>query len=368
MTADEIIPLEAEIRRRILSSGAMPVAQYMKLCLTHPEHGYYMTRDPLGTAGDFTTAPEISQMFGELIGLWAAAVWRAMGSPHRVQLIELGPGRGTMMLDALRAARVMPEFHSAIELHMVEISPTLEHLQRRTLSAAEVPSSWHRSIEEIPDAPSIILANEFFDALPIQQAVMCADGWHERVVKIGEDDNFHFSIARDPLPLFEEFLPSGMRGARIGEVFEWRADKTAGELGRRIARSGGAALILDYGHTETAIGDTLQAVSGHEFANPLLAPGLVDLTAHVDFAALAKAAERAGARVHGPLSQGEFLRRLGIEERAAALRAGAPPEYASTIDAAQERLTSDDRAGMGRLIKVIALTGPPPAAVPGFEP
>jgi SAM-dependent MidA family methyltransferase len=367
MTADEIIPLEAEIRRRIQSSGPMSVAQYMELCLAHPEHGYYMTRDPLGTAGDFTTAPEISQMFGELIGLWAAAAWRAMGSPENVRLIELGPGRGTMMLDALRAARVMPEFHSAIELRMVEISSTLEHLQRRTLSAIEVPARWHRSIEDVPDGPSIILANEFFDALPINQAVMCADGWHERVVKIGEDDNLHFSIGRDPIPLFDEFLPSGLRRAKIGEIFEWRGNETAGELARRVVRSGGAALILDYGHTETAIGDTLQAVGGHEFANPLLAPGLVDLTAHVDFQALAQAAERMGARVHGPLPQGEFLRRLGIEQRAAALRAGAPPEYASTIDAAHDRLTSDDHIGMGRLFKAIAVTGPKLSILPGFE-
>jgi SAM-dependent MidA family methyltransferase len=367
MTADEIIPLEAEIRRRIRNSGPMAVKQYMELCLTHPEHGYYMTRDPFGAAGDFTTAPEISQMFGELIGLWAAAAWRAMGSPESFQLIELGPGRGTMMLDALRAAKVTPEFRSAIKLHLVEVSSMLERLQRHTMSAAEVPVWWHRSIEEAPEGPSIILANEFFDALPVHQAVMCADGWHERVVKIGEDDNFHFSIDRDPIPLFDEFLPRGLRSAKIGEIFEWRDAQTAGEIARRVVRSGGAALILDYGHTETTIGDTLQAVGGHEFANPLLAPGLVDLTAHVDFQALSRAAERMGARVHGPLPQGEFLLGLGIKERAAALRAGAPLEYASTIETAYARLTNDDRTGMGRLFKVIALTSPKLAALPGFD-
>jgi SAM-dependent MidA family methyltransferase len=367
MTAEDIIPLEAEIRRRIQSGGPMPVAQYMALCLTHPEHGYYTRHDPLGASGDFTTAPEISQMFGELIGLWAAAVWRAMGSPQGVQLIELGPGRGTMMLDALRAAKVMPEFHSTIVLHMVEISAALERLQREALSATDVSAHWHGAIEDVPDGPSIILANEFFDALPVHQAVMCADGWHERVVKIGEDDNFHFSIDRDPIPLFDEFLPAGMRSAKIGEIFEWRSERPVLELARRVVRFGGAALILDYGHAQSAIGDTLQAVGRHEFADPLLAPGLVDLTAHVDFQALAQAARGMDARVHGPLPQGEFLRRLGIEQRAAALAASAGQEYASTLHAACERLTNDDRTGMGRLFKAVALTAPQLQVLPGFE-
>jgi NADH dehydrogenase [ubiquinone] 1 alpha subcomplex assembly factor 7 len=339
----------------------------MALCLTHPEHGYYTSRDPLGASGDFTTAPEISQMFGELIGLWAAAAWRAMGSPANVRLVELGPGRGTMMQDALRAAKVMPDFRAAIVLHMIEISPALERLQRQALTVGDVPVSWHRSIEEVPDGPVIILANEYFDALPVHQAVMCADGWHERVVKIGEDNKFHFSIDRDPIPLFDEFLPSGLRAAKIGEIFEWRADKTALELGRRVVRSGGVALIIDYGHTESAIGDTLQAVGGHAFADPLGAPGLVDLTAHVDFQALAQAAEGMGARVHGPLLQAEFLRRLGIEQRAAALEAGAPEQYAITIRAALERLTNEERTGMGRLIKAIALSSPKLDSLPGFE-
>jgi NADH dehydrogenase [ubiquinone] 1 alpha subcomplex assembly factor 7 len=363
----EIAPLEAEIRRRIAVGGPMPVAHYMELCLTDPERGYYARRDPFGVAGDFTTSPEISQMFGELIGLWAAATWRAMGSPGALNLVELGPGRGTMMVDVLRAARVMPDFRAAIGVHLIEISPALERLQRRGLSGADVPVSWHRSIEQVPEGPLIVLANEFFDALPIRQAVMCADGWHERVIKIGEDDKLHFSIDRDPIPLFDKLLPSALRAAKIGEIFEWRADNIALEIGRRVVRSGGAALIIDYGHGESAIGDTLQAVGGHEFAEPLLAPGLVDLTAHVDFQALAQAAEGMGARLHGPLPQGEFLRRLGIEERAAALKAAAPPDYAGTIDAALARLTSEDRTGMGRLFKAIAVANPKLDLLPGFE-
>jgi NADH dehydrogenase [ubiquinone] 1 alpha subcomplex assembly factor 7 len=365
--AGEAVSLETEIRRRIEIAGPMAVAQYMGLCLTHPRHGYYTTRDPLGAAGDFTTAPEISQMFGELIGLWTAAAWRAMESPSSIRLVELGPGRGTMAQDMLRAAKVMPDFRAAVAIHMVEISPALERLQRMALASADVPVSWHRTIEEVPDGPLIVLANEFFDSLPLHQAVMCADGWHERVVKIGEDSKLHFSIARDPIPLFDEFLPAGIGDAKIGEIFEWRDDKTARDLGRRIARAGGVALIIDYGHAKSAIGDTLQAVSGHGFADPLVTPGQVDLTGHVDFQALAEAAEGSGARVHGPITQAEFLRRLGIEERAAALKAGAPQEYATAIQAALVRLTDEDRTGMGRLIKAVALSSPTLSLLPGFE-
>ena len=366
MTADEMSPLERQIRRRIEIAGPMAVAQYMELCLTHAKHGYYTSHDPLGAAGDFTTAPEISQMFGELLGLWTAAAWRALGSPAKVHLVELGPGRGTMMLDALRAAKVMPEFRAAIALHMVEISPALERLQRQAL-AAEVPTSWRHAIGDVPEGPLIVLANEFFDALPVHQAVMCADGWHERVIKIGEDDKLHFSIARDPIPLFDELLPGGLSAVKIGEIFEWRDDKIALEIGRRIAHSDGVALIIDYGHVESAIGDTFQAVRRHDFADPLVSPGRIDLTAHVDFQALAQAAEGMRARVHGPVEQGEFLRRLGIEQRAAALKAGAPPEYAAAIEAALARLTSTERTGMGRLIKAMALSSPKIEVLPGFE-
>src|SRR5262245_43632560 len=216
--AEERSPLEAEIRRRIAQGGPLPVAQFMELCLTDPEHGYYITRDPLGASGDFTTSPEISQMFGELIGIWAAAAWRSMGSPENVRLVELGPGRGTLMLDALRAAKVMPEFRAAIVAHLIEVSPVLETLQRLALGSSDVPVSWHKSLNEVADGPLIVIANEFFDALPVHQAVMCADGWHERVVKIGEDDKLTFSIARDPIPLFDEFLPEEMRPAKIGEI------------------------------------------------------------------------------------------------------------------------------------------------------
>jgi SAM-dependent MidA family methyltransferase len=271
------------------------------------------------------------------------------------------------MLDALRAAKVMPDFRAALVVHLVEISPILEQLQRQAFLATDVPISWHRTLADVPEGAQIIIANEFFDALPVQQAVMCADGWHERVVKIGEDDNFHFSIDRDPIPLFDQFLPRNMRPAKIGQIFEWRTDQMVLELSRRIVRSDGVALLIDYGHTQSAVGDTLQAVAGHDFADPLFGPGQVDLTAHVDFQALARAAESMRARVHGPIEQGEFLRRLGIEQRAAALKAGAPHDHATAIQTALVRLTSTEATGMGRIIKAVALSAPKLAPLPGFD-
>jgi SAM-dependent MidA family methyltransferase len=344
----------------------MPVSHYMTLCLSHPEHGYYITQEPFGAAGDFTTAPEISQMFGELIGLWAGSVWRQMGSPAEIKLVELGPGRGTMMQDALRAAHVMPEFRTAVAVHFVEISPVLEQRQRQFVGGLGVPFTWHKTLDEVPDGPMIILANEFFDSLPVHQAVMCADGWHERVIRIDDSDKFRFAIARDPIPLFEQLLPRGMR-AQIGEIFEWRADQTALELGRRVKHSGGAALVIDYGHAKSAAGDTLQAVGKHQYADPLLAPGLIDLTAHVDFQALVDAAESMGARAYGPLDQGDFLRRLGIEQRAVALKGTAAPSKVMEIDRALDRLTGAGGRGMGQLFKAMAFGHPKLGPLPGFE-
>jgi NADH dehydrogenase [ubiquinone] 1 alpha subcomplex assembly factor 7 len=364
--ADKYPPLESDIRRRIKAAGPMPVIQYMTLCLSHPEHGYYITQEPFGAAGDFTTAPEISQMFGELIGLWAGSVWRQMGSPQEIQLVELGPGRGTMMQDALRAAHVMPEFRAAVAVHFVEISPVLEQRQRQFVDGLGVPFTWHKALDEVPDGPMIILANEFFDALPVHQAVMCADGWHERVIKIDENERLRFAIARDPIPLFDQMLPRGLR-AQIGEIFEWRSDQIALELGRRVKQSNGAALVIDYGHGKSAPGDTLQAVGKHQYADPLLTPGLIDLTAHLDFQALAEAAESMGARAFGPLDQGDFLRRLGIESRAVALKSTAAPSKVVEVDRALGRLTGAGGRGMGQLFKAMAFAHPKLGTLPGFE-
>jgi NADH dehydrogenase [ubiquinone] 1 alpha subcomplex assembly factor 7 len=364
----ETTPLEIEIRRRIAAAGPMPVGEYMALCLADPEHGYYTTRDPLGARGDFITAPEISQMFGELIGLWMAAVWKQMGEPGSIRIIELGPGRGTMMSDALRAVQVMPGFRDAIALHLVEISPALEALQERKLEHLGVKMSWHPALGDVPKGPAIIVANEFFDALPVNQAVKTERGWHERQIEIDPDGNFVFTLAPFPIANFDMLLPAGVRAAPEGSIFEWRDDKAAMDLGRRIADHGGAALVIDYGQAETAIGETLQAVGQHAFADPLSEPGTIDLTAHVDFQALAHAAEAMGAVATGTLDQQQFLQRLGIETRAAKLKAAAASRAAaSEIDLALARLTGSGRSAMGRLFKVAGYANASLGALPAFD-
>jgi SAM-dependent MidA family methyltransferase len=358
--------LEAEIRRLIGLAGPMPVAEYMGHCLGHPQHGYYVTHDPFGSGGDFTTAPEISQMFGELVGLWTAAVWQQMGAPAGVRLIELGPGRGTMMLDMLRAANVMPGFRRALAVDLVETSPALAARQKQTLVNQDIAFEWHESLADVPDGPAIIVANEYFDAIPVNQAVKQADGWHERLVGIDLNGSLAFAIAPEPLKFFEQTLPPQVRMAEVGSIYEWRSDAQALEVGRRVVRGGGAALIIDYGHPESMIGDTFQALRDKRKADPLVAPGLADLTAHVDFQALASTAESIGARVHGPVDQATFLRRLGIEQRAANLKKVAPPDKAAAVDVALARLTAGGATGMGNLFKAISLSAPAMMTLPGF--
>jgi SAM-dependent MidA family methyltransferase len=364
--ADAATPLLDYIRRRIAAGGPMPVADYMRLCLTHPEHGYYVKRDPLGAGGDFITAPEISQMFGELIGVWMATVWRQMGAPENFRIVELGPGRGTLLDDALRATKKVRGFREAAVLHLVEISPALREVQERRLAKTGMPLLWHERIEDVPGGPNIIVANEFIDALPVHQAVRKEEGWHERMVALSADGNLAFDAASEPLQFFETSLPRALRGAPLGSIYEWRADSIALELGRRT-RDEGAALIIDYGHAHSGLGDTLQAVAGHAFADPLRAPGLADLTAHVDFEALAQCAETMGARIHGPISQRDLFLRLGIEQRAAALKAAVSQDKAADIEIAFSRLISGGARGMGELFKAIAMAAPKLGALPGFE-
>ena len=346
----------------------MPVAQYMALCLTHPEHGYYANRDPFGAAGDFTTAPEISQMFGELIGLWAAAVWRAIGSPENVRLVELGPGRGTMMLDALRTARVMPEFRAALVVHFVEINPALERVQRQAFVRTDVPVFWHGALADVPDGALIVLANEFFDALPVHQAVMCADGWHERVVKIGEDGKLHFSIDRDPIPLFDELLPRDLRAAKIGEIFEWRADQIgvgdrpahrARERGRadhrlrprrerdrRHAAGGRRACVRRSPGRRRARSISPRMWTFRRWRGPPKACGRActarSRKANSCAGSASSSARRRSRRRHRPSTPPPCRRR-------------------------SMRLTSTERTGMGRLIKVMAISDPKIGPLPGFE-
>ena len=351
----EYSPLQSEIKKLIKSSGPMPVWRYMELCLTHPEHGYYVSRDPLGREGDFTTAPEVSQMFGELLGLWAASVWKAIGSPPMLRLVELGPGRGTMMADALRALRVLPPLYQSLSIHLVEINSVLREKQRATLSGVR-NISWHDSVDDVPEGPAVILANEYFDVLPIHQVVKRETGWHERVVQLDDSGRLVFAAAAEPTPRFEVLLPPLVRAAPVGAVFEWRPDAEIMKIATRVREQDGAALIIDYGHLRSDAGDTFQAIARHSFADPLKNPGQADVTAHVDFQALVRAAEGLGARVHGPVTQGEFLKRLGIETRAATLQAKTTPEVSADIAAALKRLTDSGRGGMGSMFKVLAIT------------
>jgi NADH dehydrogenase [ubiquinone] 1 alpha subcomplex assembly factor 7 len=365
-TVTEYSPLQSEIRKLIKSSGPMPVWRYMELCLTHPQHGYYVSRDPLGREGDFTTAPEVSQMFGELLGLWAASVWKAMGSPSLLRLVELGPGRGTMMADALRALRVLPPLYQMLNVHLVEINPVLRDKQKATLSTAR-NIAWHDNIDDVPEGPAIIFANEYFDVLPIHQAVRQETGWHERVIVLDDDGKFSFAAAPDPLPRFEVLLAPLLRAAPIGAVFEWRPDTEMMKIARRVRDQNGAALIIDYGHVRSDAGDTFQAIARHSFTDPLQAPGQADVTAHVDFQALAHAAEDIGARVHGPVEQGEFLKRLGIETRAVTLMAKASHEVSEDISNALKRLVEGGRGGMGSMFKVLGISDPQLTALPGLS-
>src|ERR1019366_284273 len=248
----------------------------MELCLTHPKRGYYVSRDPLGREGDFTTAPEVSQMFGELLGLWAASGWKAVAPPPLVRLIELGPGRGTMMADALRALRVLPPLYQSLSIHLVEINPVLRDKQKATLSGVR-NIDWHDGIDDVPDGPAIIFANEYFDVLPIHQVVKRETGWHERVVEIDGNGKLVFCSAAEPMPRFEVLLPPLVRAAPVGAVFEWRPHGQVMKIAPRVRDQDGAALIIDYGHLRSDAGDTIQAIARHSFADPLKNPGQADV-------------------------------------------------------------------------------------------
>jgi NADH dehydrogenase [ubiquinone] 1 alpha subcomplex assembly factor 7 len=340
--------LAQTLARRIRETGPISVAEYMKAATEH----YYASRDPFGARGDFITAPEISQMFGELVGLWCVETWRAMGAPPRFILAELGPGRGTLMRDALRAAALVPEFVAAAELHLVETSAALRDIQAEALAAYR--PHWHVHAEELPDGPTLLIANEFFDALPVRQFVLGARGWQERRVGL--------SAERLVFVLKEKAIPDES-DARVGAIREINGEALALaiDLANRVIQQGGVALLIDYGHVRLSDGDTLQAVRAHRRHDPLDDPGEADITAHVDFAAMAQAAGAAGARIHGPVEQGVFLRALGIEARAAMLMKSVPAQ-AGAIAAALRRLV--DPAAMGSLFKAMAIADPalPPPA------
>ena len=344
------------IARRIALTGPISLADFMAEALGHPRLGYYRKALPVGAAGDFTTAPEISQMFGELLGAWLAERWLAMGRPPGVRLIELGPGRGTLMADALRATRGVPGFHAAIDLHLVEINEQLHALQGQALAAYK--PTWHARFDDVAEGPLLLVANEFFDALPVRQFEKTAHGWTERMVGLDGDGNLRLALAPGVTP-FASALPEAEVGAQA-ELCE-AGLALAGAIGERIGRHGGWALIIDYGH-DGGLGASLQAVRGHRGADILDRPGETDLSAHVDFAALARAT---GRPTFGPTGQGDFLRRLGIAERAGALKARASEAQRAAIDAASARLIAPDQ--MGTLFRVLAVGDDRSAAPAGFS-
>lgn len=359
-------PLLDILRHRIAAEGPISVAAYMGECLLHPEHGYYRSQEAIGLGGDFTTAPEISQMFGELLGLWAADYWQRIGAPQRCYLVELGPGRGTLMRDALRAARALPPFRAALSPVLVEASQRMIEIQRKTL-AGENPE-WLATVASLPtDAPLIVLANEFLDALPVRQFQRGDDdAWHERCVGLAEDGQvLQFQLDPRVMPL-DEILPPSLRDAPPGAIVESSpaVRAVASEVAARLLAQGGAALFIDYGYDRPGLGETLQAVRRHAYADPLAEPGLADLTAHVDFPTFAASARNAGAAVHGPVGQGVFLQNLGIKARAEKLQQSGNTAQRSDIEVALQRLTAPE--AMGTLFKAIALTPPQAPQPAGF--
>jgi SAM-dependent MidA family methyltransferase len=351
------------IARLIAVDGPISVASYFALCLSDPRHGYYMTREPFGRAGDFTTAPEISQMFGELVGVWLALAWRAVGRPERPLVVEIGPGRGTLARDVLRTLeKVEPGLRSSASFRLVETSPRLKTVQRATLEGTGVDIQWHDSLDDLPDRPLLIVGNELFDAIPIRQFVKAGGGWRERAIGLSDSGKLAFVAGAGSLD--PVLLPPDAAEVPEGTVFETAPAREAVMQGiaERIATAGGAGLFIDYGHFRHGFGDTLQAVRRHKPEDPLENPGEADLTAHVDFSALADRARVAELDTH-LATQGEFLLGLGLLERAGRLGAAADEAGREEIRAAVERLAGPDQ--MGELFKVLAVL-PRGVAVPPF--
>ena len=360
--------LGEHLARRIRALGPLTVETYMTEVLTHPRHGYYVAQQPFGQSGDFITAPEVSQMFGELIGAWMADTWTRMGRPSGVHLVEIGPGRGVLMRDLLRAASTVPGFRDAATVHLVDVSAPLQLVQRRALAESGWNIRWHSSFADVPSrGPLLLIANELFDALPIRQFVRTLAGWCERLVDAGPDGALRFVLTRGPSPA-SALIPASVREtAPLESVAEVSpaAINLATAIGARVAAEGGGALIIDYGNAEFGARDTLQAVLRHRSHPVLDAPGTADICAHVDFAMVAQAAREAGAHVWGPRTQGEFLRTIGIAERATVLSRVATPEQRDEIAAALNRLVGPH--AMGGLFKVVAFAHPDLDDIAGFQ-
>lgn len=354
-------PLAQKLKARIAAAGPIPVRDFMRACLDDPEHGYYRTQQAIGRDGDFITAPEISQVFGELIGLWAAVVWQQMGAPPSFDLVELGPGRGTLMADLMRAARIVPGFVAAAQIRLVEPNPVLVAEQKRRLEGTGLLPCWHRNLDEVATGPTILLANEVLDVLPVAQFQLTAAGWSEVTVGLGTDGRLVFAPGTQVRQPPSGSLPAG---AAAGDVVETR---DCGEVSSGLARlaAGGplAALFIDYGHLGPAVGDTLQAVRRQQYEHPLASPGEADLSAQVDFKAFADQGRAAGFACDGPVFQAAFLGSLGAVERASRLMA-AQPAKAAAIELGVARLLAP--GGMGTRFLALGLRSPALPPLPGF--
>lgn len=351
--------LRDRLKRRLTTEGPISVAEYMTLCLLDPVDGYYPTRDPLGSEGDFVTAPEMSQMFGEVLGLWALQSWQDLGRPETVHLIEFGPGRGIMMSDILRAARLDPDFTKAVQVTLIEASAALEAVQAQTLAQAAIPVSWAKNLSEVPNGASIIIGNEFLDCLPIRQFIQKDHfagraGWHERLVTWDEDRD-NLAYASSPVAISEtvqSLLPNAQSTAKNDDLIEVCASAhlVLDQIKKRFKDNPGRALFIDYGPETTEFGDTLQALKRHKKVGVFSDPGNTDLTARVDFEALQDFAKTIDLEVSSTQTQSAFLSRLGLEIRAVAL-ARAKPDAKEKIARQMERLTHPDH--MGTLFKAI---------------
>ena len=351
-------PLERRLKRMITTSGPIDLASYMTLCLSDPAHGYYTQHTPLGAAGDFTTAPEISQLFGELLGIWMVAMWLESGKSRPFHLVELGPGRGTLMRDMIRSISSHPRANEALTVHLVEISPSLQVCQKQALRDSLCPVQWHHAIDSLPsDAPLFIIANEFFDCLPIHQWVLKGQAWHERVVGLNDEGQLVFGLG--PIRAFAPEQPVG--SAKDGAILEKSPASKAmmAQLARLLGQQGGAGLFIDYGYLSPNFGDTFQAIHRHTHTDPLIRPGLQDLTAHVNFQALRDAASaelaQCGSTLQAmlPITQGDFLLNMGLLERAGQLGTGKSPKDQQDILDAVARLAGPD--AMGDLFKCLAI-------------
>ncbi len=367
--SDQPTPLALKLIDRIRRDGPLPIVDYMNACLHDPADGYYRTMPAIGAGGDFTTAPEISQVFGELIGIWAAVAWRAMGAPARFRLIELGPGRGTLMADALRAARIVPGLLAAADIHLVDSNPLLREAQRTTLAHARhlPPVTWHDSLTSdiAGSEPALIIANEFLDALPIRQMVFIDGTWRERCVALDQTGRFEIAPGAPATP---DTLPTD-RPPRDGDILETRPalDEVIAMLARAATPQPMAALLIDYGHNQSGYGDTLQAVRRQQHVSIFDSPGQADLTAHVDFAEVSRHARAHGLAVDGPITQSHFLLGLGLGERTGQLLQTARPDQAGLIEAGARRIA--DPLGMGGRFKVAcARTASMPMLPPFAQP